>query len=292
MEEGNTIIRRKRYFRGWYFKNQTNSEVISFIPAYHIDLKGIHSASLQIITPEKSYRIFYPIEEFYTSKGRLAVRIGNNLFSDRGIIVNIKAEGLDLSGRLYYSSYHPPRSDIMGPFRYAPFLQCRHSIYSMSHFINGYLDLNGRRIEFNRGTGYTEGDLGRGFPSRYLWTQCSWRDRNNNSLMASAANVKVGCIGFPGCICVIRYRGREYRLATYLGARIHVYNRKELWIKQGKFDFHVEILEKEGNHLLAPVSGRMLRTVFEGVNAKIHYQFLYEDDTIFDFIGQGCYERG
>ncbi len=292
MEEGNTIIRRKRYFKGWYFKNQMGSEVISFIPAYHIDGKGIHSASLQVITQEKSYRIFYPIEEFYTSNGRLAIRLGNNLFSDRGIIVDIKTEGLELSGRLLYSAYHPPRREIMGPFRYAPCLQCRHTIYSMAHTIKGYLDLNGRRIDFNKGIGYTEGDLGRGFPSSYLWTQCSWRDRNINSIMASAANVKVGCISFPGCICMIRYHGKEYRLATYLGARILVYNQKELWIKQGNFDFHVEILSKEENILLAPVRGRMLRTVYESVNTRIHYQLLFDEDTVFDFIGQGCFERG
>ncbi len=292
MKEGFTIIRRKSYFKGWYFKNQTDTEVISFIPAYHIDRKGVHSASLQVITPEKSYRIFYPIEEFYNSKGRLAVRLGNNLFSDRGIIINIKAEGLDLSGRLYYTSFHPPGRDIMGPFRYAPLLQCRHSIYSMRHSIHGYLDLNGRRIEFHRGIGYTEGDLGRGFPSRYLWTQCSWRERSVNSLMVSAANVKLGCISFPGCICMIHYQGREYRLATYLGAKILVYSPKELWIKQGKIDIHVEILEKDENNLLAPVKGRMLRTVYESVNARVHYQLLQDGRTLFDFIGQGCYEQG
>lgn len=292
IEEGYTITRRKRHFKGWYFKNQNGSEVISFIPAYHIDGKGIHSASLQVITQKKSYRIFYPIEEFYASKGRLAIRLGNNLFSERGIIVNIKSEGLELSGRLFYSAYHPPRRDIMGPFRYAPCLQCRHIIYSMAHIINGYLDLNGRRIVFNKGIGYTEGDLGRDFPSSYLWTQCSWKDRNINSIMASVANVKVGCISFPGCICLIRYHGREYRLATYLGARILVYHQKELWIKQGKLDFHVEILSKEGSNLLAPVRGRMLRTVHESVNTRIHYQLLFENDIVFDFIGQGCYEWG
>ena len=291
-KEGNRIIRKKSFFKGWYFKNQSGSEVISFIPAYHIDLKGIHRASLQVITSEKSYRLFYPIEDFYASKKRLAVRLGKNLFSDKGIIVDIKTNELDLSGRLYYSTYQPLHHDIMGPFRYAPLLQCRHSIYSMAHSIYGYLDLNGRRIEFNRGTGYTEGDLGKGFPSRYIWTQCSWRDKNINSLMVSVANVKIGCINFTGCICAIRYRGREYRIATYLGAKILVYNRKQLWIKQGKFDLQVEILEKEESHLLAPVSGRMLRTVYESVNAKIHYRLLFQDNIIFDFIGQGCYECG
>jgi len=162
----------------------------------------------------------------------------------------------------------------------------------MAHVINGYLDLNGRRIEFHKGIGYTEGDLGKDFPSSYLWTQCSWRDRYINSIMASAANVRIGCISFPGCICLIRYHGREYRLATYLGARIIVYHQKELWIKQGELNFHVEILSKEGNNLLAPVRGRMLRTVHESVNARIHYQLLLDNDTVFDFIGQGCFEWG
>ena len=38
--------------------------------------------------------------------------------------------------------------------------------------------------------------------------------------MLSIADIPLGVLNFTGIIGVIHYRGREYRLATYLGARV------------------------------------------------------------------------
>lgn len=283
---------RRSYFEGWYFKNQNEGEIISFIPAFHADEQGNMSASIQIIMQEESYQIFYSIKDFRVSGKRLAVSIGENKFTNQGIRLDIRTDKLTLSGKLYYTEFTPIKYDIMGPFQYVPFLQCRHRIYSMAHGIQGQLLVNDRKIDFRNGLGYVEGDMGTEFPSDYFWTQCSWSEQGRNAVMISAANVKIRNFTFPGCIGVVYYDGKEYRLATYLGVKIKKYNKTELWVQQGKYELQVQVLEKQENTLLAPVKGRMSRTVYESINSRIHYRFMIEGEVLFDYVGKGCFERG
>ena len=73
--------KRRSYFEGWYFRNQNEAEVISLIPAFHIDEKGKKSTSIQVIMNAASYQITYPIDEFAVLKKRSGVRIANNIFT-------------------------------------------------------------------------------------------------------------------------------------------------------------------------------------------------------------------
>ncbi len=290
---GILLQRKGNYFKGWYFKNQKDHEIISLIPAYHMDEAGNRSASLQIITPKEAYQIFYPMEEFTQSKSRLVLRIGNCSFSEKGIHINIHTEKVEAFGRLTFSPFTPLRYDIMGPFRYVPFMQCRHSVYSLAHRIDGRLTLNGTTYTFHEGTGYIEGDRGSSFPGNYLWTQCSFPGTGQNMVMISVATVLIGKrISFGGCIGVVYYEGKEYRFATYLGVKIHKFTENELWLRQRGYLLEIRILEKFENCLLAPVKGKMVRKVYESVNARIQYRFSIDGRVIFDEIGTGCFERG
>ena len=40
-------------------------------------------------------------------------------------------------GKLIFSKFTPLKYDVMGPFRYIPFMQCRHSVFSLAHNIKG-----------------------------------------------------------------------------------------------------------------------------------------------------------
>jgi hypothetical protein len=289
------IIRKKitnSYFQGWYFKNQSAMDIISFIPAYHLNEHGMPLASIQVITPKEAHQIFYPYEEFRASKDKLAIRVGENLFTSQGIRLNILTDKLTITGKLKYLALTPPKHDIMGPFRHIPCMPCQHNIYSLAHGIEGELMVNGKRICFKHGQGYIEGDQGKSFPSDYLWTQCSWKDGDYNSLMLSVADLQFGAISFTGCIGVVYYKWREYRFATYLGVKIKRMTPNELWVQQGKYELQVKILDKVENTLLAPVKGSMVRKVYESVNSKIQYRFTIDGKVIFDFIGKGCFERG
>lgn len=281
------------YFEGWYFRNQNDSEVISFIPAFHIDDKGKRSASIQMIMNTDSDSITYPIDDFAVSaKKQLGVRIGKNIFTREGIILNILTERVTVIGELVFSKFVPLKYDIMGPFKYIPFMQCRHSIYSLTHNITGRLTVNGREIIFNQGLGYVEGDRGIEFPKDYLWTQCSWRTKGNNAVVISVADIPIGKVAFKCCIGIVYYGGKEYRLATYLGVKIRRYNKSELWVQQNGYDLQVTLIDENPHNLLAPVKGNMTRTVYESIDCRIRYRFMVNRNVIFDFIGRGSFERG
>lgn len=40
-------------------------------------------------------------------------------------------------------------------------MECRHSIFSLTHTVSGNLTVNGRVLGFTDGVGYLEGDKGR-----------------------------------------------------------------------------------------------------------------------------------
>ncbi|NLL72714.1 MAG: hypothetical protein GX237_04230 [Clostridiales bacterium] len=284
--------KNKSYFEGWYFRNQNESEVISLIPAFHIDEKGKKSASIQVITNTTSSHITYPIDEFTVLKKRSGMRIGNNIFTPEGIILNIQTEFIRLKGRLRFSKIIPPKYDIMGPFKYVPFMQCRHSVYSLAHNINGSLSVNGKKMCFYNGLGYIEGDRGVGFPGNYLWTQCSWPTEENNVIVIAVADIPLGKIHFIGSIGVVYYKGKEYRIASYLGARIRRYNTHQLWVQQGRLDLQVTLIDVNPHNLLAPVKGNMSRTVYESIDCRVRYRFMVNRKVMFDFIGRGSFERG
>ncbi len=284
-------LKKRSYFEGWYFKNQYKTGIISFIPAFHIDEEGKKSVSIQVITNTISEQITYPVNEFAILRRKSGIRIGENIFSNKGILLNIKSERLTVTGKLIFSTFTMPNYDIMGPFRYIPFMQCRHSVYSISHNVNGCLSINGMTVSFNKGLGYVEGDRGVEFPRSYFWTQCGWREKGNNSVMISVADIPYGRITFKGCIGIVYYGGKEYRFATYLGAKIRKYSKRELWVQQGRYELQVTLIDKNPQDLLAPIKGNMIRTVRESIDCRIHYRFIVDGNVIFDFIGRGSCER-
>ena len=284
--------KKKSYFEGWYFRNQNDNGIIAFIPAFHIDEKGYKSASIQVITNNTSDQITYSIDDFAVSAKSFGIRIGENIFTDKGILVDIETEKTTVKGKLYYDNLIPLRYDIMGPFKMVPFMQCRHSVYSLAHNINGSLIVNGRKMSFNQDLGYVEGDRGIEFPANYLWTQSSWHDKGNNSLMIAVADIPIGKSNFKGCIGFVYYGGKEYRFATYLGVKIKKYGKKELWVQQGTYNLQVTLIDENPHNLLAPVKGRMTLTVYESIDCKVRYRFLINNNLIFDFVARGSFERG
>ena len=85
-----------------------------------------------------------------------------------------------------------------------------------------------------------ETDRGRSFPSAYLWTQCAWREARCSSLMLSIADIPLAGVSFTGCICAVLYNGREYRLATYRGARVERWSADGAQIRQGIYRLEAE----------------------------------------------------
>ncbi len=121
------------------------------------------------------------------------------------------------------------------------------------------------------------------FPKRYIWTQCCFE---NGSLMLSVADIPILGFHFTGIIGVILLNGKEYRIATYLGARIKRIGKNAVTVKQGAYEFTAELLNKNAHPLFAPTNGDMSRTIHESASCKAHYRFLHKNNVLCDFISE------
>lgn len=270
----------KNYFEGLYFKNNIGNKTVAFIPAIHADNNGKKTASIQVVTNHFTKMIRYSAEDFKIDRNYIIISIGNSVFSRRGLKLDINDEGLKINGSLFYRNLTPPRYDIMGPFAYVPFLQCRHSLISLRHSVTGQLLINGSETKFENGVGYIEGDRGSSFPNRYIWTQCNFE---NNSLMMAVADIPFICIQFTGIIASVLLDGQEYRMATYCGAHIVSIDSNSVTIGQGDMQLTAELLEDSGQNLHAPVMGEMTRFIRENISCRVRYIFSKGDNVLLDF---------
>lgn len=266
-------------FCGWYFKMQAgNNRTVALIPAIHT-ANGVRTASLQIISNEGCRCVPLPAERLELRWDRPYAAWGENALSGEGVRLKLHAAGLHAEGVLHFGPLNPLRYDIMGPFRYVPFLECRHRVYSMYHTVNGWLRLNGVNYRFRNGTGYIEGDRGRSFPSQYLWTQCSFP---GGALMLSVAEIPLPCIRFTGIIGAVRLLDREYRIATYLGARAVRIGDGEVTVCQGGLTLTARLLERTAYPLRAPASGTMDRVIRENAACRACYLLRADGQTLLD----------
>ena len=268
------------YFKGYYFKCQSQEHTVAMIPALHVT-DGKKSCSIQLLTETENWNLSYPIEHYLEKPGELRLRIGKNLFSQEGIHLHIREEGIEAVGTLRFHHLTPLKYDIMGPFSLVPFMECRHSVYSMTHRVDGKLTINGNPFRFANDLGYLEGDRGRSFPKEYVWSQCHF---GKNSLMLSTAEIPLGGIRFTGVIAVIFFRGKEYRLATYLGGKAVKIRDGELILRQGDLTLRAKLLEQESLSLQAPKDGNMIRSVRENPSCKAHYSFYQGGKKLFSFL--------
>jgi hypothetical protein len=178
-----------------------------------------------------------------------------------------------------FGTFDALKSNIMGPFRYILNMECVHNIVSMTHSLNGKLELGDKVYDFYGGLGYIEGDRGKSFPTSYLWSQCLWDDC---SIFMSVAKINVFKYLLSGCICIIKLNGREYKLATYRGAKIIRWSGKDVCLNQGEYRLEIQLQEQLMQQLRAPSLGDMKRSVQESVCAKVRYRFWKRDELLLD----------
>ena len=290
------------YFYGWYLKCQSGTQTLAIIPAVH-ENNGTKTYSVQIIVEEMSWnQTFYQGQIQAVKKSGNVYRtwqIGKNTFGPKGVYLDIDTQNLKVKGCLRFSNHTPIKYDIMGPFVFVPCMECRHSVYSMQHQVNGKLYINGKAYVFRDAWGYWEGDSGHSFPQKYAWTQSflfteknwanqKWKldlqtDRLNpdSSVMLSVAEIPLAGIRFTGVIGIVHWKGKEYRFATYLGARVIQNSENRILVRQGNMEFETILLEKNAHALRAPVNGAMSRIIRENLTCKVFYRLRKCGQTIF-----------
>lgn len=276
------------YFEGWYFKHQEGDDAISFIPGMQVDENSCAKAFIQVITKEESHFFSFPINKFYADPEVLFIRIENNVFTKQGIYINIhqensEKENIRIKGYFYYEGLTKVKYPIMGPLQYIP-LSCKHEIISMRHRVRGKMQINEKSIEMCRGIGYMETDYGTSFPRNYFWTQCNAIRLQGPQIFTSIATIPFCHKEILGSIAVITYQGKEYRLATYLGAKVLIIKETLAIIQQGRWTLciHMDRAHRP-QELLAPNKGRLCRKIKEDVKCVARYTFYYGRKKVFDW---------
>lgn len=264
------------YFCGWYFRCQSDWQTLAVIPSVH-RTKESKFCAIQLITDTQSFHVPFPYSDFQKQGNQIS--IAGNRFGKEGIMLDIQTPELRANGSVRFGPFTPIKYDIMGPFRYVPFMQCRHSVYSMRHSVDGTLSINGTPYEFQNAIGYIEGDRGYSFPRKYVWAQCSFPA---GALMLSIAEITFGGIRFTGVIGIVHLQGKEYRLATYLGAKTVKIDPDEIIVRQGHFSLSVKPQELFGHPLCAPVDGAMVRTIHEHPSCRVSYHFEENGSTLLE----------
>lgn len=257
----------RNYFCGWYFRCQSGRQTLAVIPSVH-RTKDSDFCTIQLITDKEAFNLRFPYSTFQERKNHIS--IAGNLFGPDGIMLDIQSDAFCASGCVQFGAFTPLRYDIMGPFCYVPFMQCRHSVFSLHHTVSGEFTVNGIPYSFQDSIGYIEGDRGYSFPKEYVWTQCSFPD---GALMLSVADIPLGRFRFTGVIGVVHLHGKEYRHATYLGAKAVKISLEEIIVRQSKFTLTVHPKEISGYTLLAPEDGMMVRRIREHPSCGIHFRF-------------------
>lgn len=250
------------YFSGRYYRHQKNGNTICFIIGQTADTEFI-----QILTDDEVIQYDY---------------LDGSEINKTGLRMDYP----EVQGYVQYGNFLPLRSHIMGPFHFLP-MQCNHEIVSMLHTLDGSFIVHGKQIDLTGGLGYIEGDHGRSFPKEYLWLHCN--DFSEKiSIMVSVASIPFCGIHFTGCICAITFKGKEYRLATYYGVRIHTANEKQVVLTQGHYRLDVRISNGHSYPLRSPKNGKMINTIHESNCAKAKFRFTKGDKVIFQTMSEHC----
>jgi len=100
--------------------------------------------------------------------------------------------------------------------------------------------------------------------------------------MLSVADIPFGLFRFTGIIGFVYLHGKEYRLATYLGAKPVRITSGEIIVRQGKYSLIIKPEDFSGHPLKAPVSGAMHRTIYEHPSCKVYFRFEENQKTLLE----------
>ena len=284
------------FFEGWYFKLVDASEQHRYavIPGVFIGREpGASHAFVQTLdgaTGRTAYHR-YPFEAFQAARDEFDIRVGPNRFRADRIELDIDRPEGRMAGDLRFAGGAPwpvtlTSPGIMGPYTFAPFMECYHGVLSFDHSIAGSLSIDGAARDFTGGRGYIEKDWGQAFPKAWIWMQSNHFGEAavGACLTASVAIIPWLRGAFPGFIVGLRHGGQLYRFATYTGAvieRLDLADTHVTWHMTGRTGprhtpHRLEIVawRAEGGLLHSPERVVMLQRVLESLTARIDVRLL------------------
>jgi tocopherol cyclase len=270
--------KKRAYFEGWYFKmlDASETKAYAFIPGIALDEDGEGQAFIQVLDGKRRSSRYHKFDlaSFSAARGVFEASIGPNRFSGNSLSLDLPGIRGDLrfEDRVRWPSrwYSP---GIMGPFSFAPFMECYHGIVSMDHAISGSLEIDGETVDFSGGRGYIEKDWGRSFPKAYVWMQSNHFSDRGISLKASVADIPWMENSFTGFIAGLWLRDRLLRFTTYNGAkliRLRIDPEKvELRLANKDYLLGIEVARDAATSLASPIRGFMDGRIEESMTSTI-----------------------
>ncbi len=268
----------KSYFEGWYYKvvNKKENQAFAFIPGIAMDEKANKQAFIQILNGKKLTAEYhkFDMKEFQAKSGKFEIRLANNIFTSEKIQLNLN----EIQGELSFNNQvkwpnNWYSSGIMGPYAFAPFMECYHGILSMDHSIDGQLVIHDEEINFTDGRGYIEKDWGHSFPSAYIWMQSNHFSRSGISLKASVAKIPWLRSSFVGFIAGLWINDRLFEFTTYNSTILRKSAIKkevvELVMENRKYRLEIIAHRREATELASPILGFMDGRINESMTAEI-----------------------
>ena len=271
--------KRRAYFEGWYFKlvSQDQQHAYAIIPGLAFDNEGTGHAFIQLLDGKRKTSAYhkFPLEFFKANAKAFEVSIGNNLFTGQNLILDLP----ELNGEIQFENvvgwpkpFYSP--GIMGPYAFAPFMECYHGIVSMDHELNGTLVTHVEKLVFNGGRGYIEKDWGKSFPSAYVWMQSNHFEEPGISLKASVAMIPWMTGEFVGFIAGFWLKDRLIQFTTYNRSRLirHVVTNEHvhLVLENPKYTLEINGERDETTELASPIQGAMAGKIEETMGANLY----------------------
>lgn len=270
--------KKRNYFEGWYYKVVSNDQqkAYTFIPGIAMDTSGNGHAFIQVLDGKQKTSAYhrFDIRDFKPSAKKLLLLFNNNSFSENHLLLDLPG----IKGELHFSGNIPwPKPfyspGIMGPYAFAPFMECYHGIVSMDHSINGELVIDNEKISFADGRGYIEKDWGRSFPSAYFWMQSNHFSRPGISFKCSVAKIPWIRSSFIGFIAGLWLKDQLYRFTTYNGTKLSRSFADEktvvITLENRKFLLKVTAHRDNATELASPIHGFMNGRIEESMTAAI-----------------------
>ena len=275
-------LNKKNYFEGWYYKvvNRDQSSALAIIPGVSIGREVPDHAFVQVLDGIKckSYYYRYDIEEFNASDKILDVHIHNNHFDINGFTIDTP----DFKGKISFRDRHPLKSSLLSPgimgwYSFTPMMECYHGVMSMHHRLQGEIQCQGDRLDYNGGTGYHEKDWGTSFPKCWIWAHSNHFEADQpTSLMASVAHIPWMGHFFIGFIVAFLFDGKVNIFATYNGSRKKVFISDDdvhLSFKRKNYQLDIIAHRAPGADLRSPIKGLMTGKVNESLKSVLEVKY-------------------
>ncbi len=292
--------KKRSFFEGWFFKivDEAKENIYAIIPG--ISLGDDPHGFIQILDGQKHHSdyIRFPLEEFQASTKKLMIQMGDNIFTETFIQLNIWTDKRRIRGKIEFGSLKPwplklTSPGAMGWYAFVPFMECFHGVLSFDHKIKGSLLLDDKKISFNNGRCYIEKDWGQSFPSAYIWIQSNHFEQPGVSLVTSVAKIPWLTGAFRGFIIGLWLDAKLHRFATYTGAKLHYLKLNDAHVRLAVSDRHfllnIEAVRTEGGLLHAPYKMTMIQRVSETLKSQVKIELyqIYKNENRLIFSGNG-----